>query len=128
VRYVVDPQPIWTVRKHWQGLIVAQGLTPEDVVGANSMGAVGYLHRNVVNLDGKMDLDALKANLDQRLPEFIINSDIEYLVDSLEFEDNFFGVDSESGNSLESPHFERIATFENTAMWRRIHPESERNG
>ncbi|MDM8568412.1 glycosyltransferase family 39 protein [Thiotrichales bacterium HSG1] len=55
---------------------------PEDVwVGSWQSGAIGYFHDRTLNLDGKTSPHSLEARQQNRLPEYIINGDIQYLVD-----------------------------------------------
>ncbi len=50
-------------------------------VGAFQSGVIGYFDGNVVNLDGKMNRDALAAIETGTLPAYLDRSDIGYLVD-----------------------------------------------
>lgn len=55
---------------------------PEDVwVGAGQSGMLGYFHDRTINLDGKVNPHALKARKKHELKEYIMRTDIQYIVD-----------------------------------------------
>jgi hypothetical protein len=54
---------------------------PKAHVGSFQSGTIGYFNRNVENLDGKINNDALKAKLKDELPEYIDRTGIDVLVD-----------------------------------------------
>ncbi len=55
---------------------------PESVwIGAPQSGTVGYLHDRTVNLDGKVNPAALAALEKHALPQYVVDSDIEYVAD-----------------------------------------------
>jgi hypothetical protein len=60
---------------------VAERLPPNESVGAFQSGVVGYFNRNVVNLDGKINQDALAALRQGTLADFIDAQNIRYLAD-----------------------------------------------
>jgi len=51
------------------------------VVGAFQSGVLGYFNEHVVNLDGKINADALAAAAEARLPQYVDARRIDYLVD-----------------------------------------------
>jgi len=55
---------------------------PDDVwVGAVQTGTLGFFHDRTINLDGKVNPDALRARLAGRTQEYVLASPIEYLTD-----------------------------------------------
>lgn len=53
----------------------------EQWVGAVQSGAVGYFHDKTINLDGKVNPDALTARKHKKLPEYIIEQKLDYVAD-----------------------------------------------
>jgi hypothetical protein len=60
---------------------VADNLPSSATVGAFQSGVVGYFNQNVLNLDGKVNLDALTYARKGRLPAYLDRAAIAYLVD-----------------------------------------------
>lgn len=61
---------------------VSENLTPEVWVGAVQTGTVGYWHDRTINLDGKVNPDALAALLNEgHALNYVLGSQIEYLAD-----------------------------------------------
>ncbi len=62
---------------------VQEHVLEDEWVGAQQTGTLGYFHDRTINLDGKVNPDALKARYqgDQKLMEYIIEKQIHYLVD-----------------------------------------------
>jgi hypothetical protein len=60
---------------------VARRLPPPAKVGAVQSGVTGYYNDNVVNLDGKINQDALEAMRDGRIEDYVERSGIQYVVD-----------------------------------------------
>jgi hypothetical protein len=60
---------------------VADAVPSTAVVGAFQSGVLGYFNARVVNLDGKINADALSAAAGGRLPEYVDTRGITYLVD-----------------------------------------------
>lgn len=54
---------------------------PGDKVGMHQSGISGFVAANVVNLDGKVNFNALKARLENSLGQYIIDEGITYLAD-----------------------------------------------
>ncbi len=54
---------------------------PSAHVGSFQSGTEGYFNRNVDNLDGKLNTEALQAAQTQQMPEYINRADINVLVD-----------------------------------------------
>ena len=64
---------------HYAGLY-AQKVAPEKV-GMTSSGTASFIAQNVVNLDGKVNADALKARKQDRLGEYVVEANINYIAD-----------------------------------------------
>ncbi len=61
---------------------VSEHLTPDAWVGAPQSGTLGYFHDRTINLDGKVNPQALNARHDNRLFHYIVDdTPIEYLAD-----------------------------------------------
>lgn len=60
---------------------VRETFGPETRVGAFQSGVVGFFHENTINLDGKMNSDALKALLKDQTGRYIDSEDVKVLVD-----------------------------------------------
>ncbi len=58
-------------------------LPADAVIGSMNSGALSYLaQRKVINLDGVMDIRSLQAHWQRRLPQYIHERGIDYLVDN----------------------------------------------
>jgi hypothetical protein len=93
---------------------------PEDVwVGAIQTGTIGFFHERTLNLDGKVNPEALKANLARRLPQYVIDSPIQYIAD-------WVGIADWGRPSYLGKHFEVIVNDKeaNLAVLRRKAPEA----
>jgi len=67
---------------HFQVVEWIERNVPDDVwVGAVQTGTIGFFHDRTLNLDGKVNPDALKARLGHRTQEYVLESPIEYLTD-----------------------------------------------
>lgn len=67
---------------HWQVITWVENKVPKDTwVGAVQTGTLGYFHDRTINLDGKVNPEALSYKLKRRIPEYVVNSKIDYLVD-----------------------------------------------
>lgn len=56
-------------------------VSPEVWVGAVQTGTLGFFHDRTINLDGKVNPEALRANRLGQLPQYVIDSKVQYLVD-----------------------------------------------
>jgi hypothetical protein len=55
---------------------------PDDAwVGAIQSGTLGYFHDRTLNLDGKVNPEALRARAEGRIPAYIVERDVAYLAD-----------------------------------------------
>lgn len=52
-----------------------------DWVGAVQTGTIGFFHDRTINLDGKVNPEALEAALQRRIPTYVLEKDIRYLAD-----------------------------------------------
>jgi hypothetical protein len=66
-----DPQVTWTLAH----------VRPQCTMGGFESGTLGYFRDRVVNLDGKVDADALAAELAGRTPAFVRARGVEAMVD-----------------------------------------------
>jgi hypothetical protein len=64
---------------HLAGLY-AQRVAPEKV-GMTSSGTASFISSNVVNLDGKVNADALVARKQDKLGEYVVKANINYVAD-----------------------------------------------
>jgi len=61
---------------------VAENISEDTWVGAVQTGTLGYWHDRTINLDGKVNPDALAARIeDGHVLHYIIDSEIDYVVD-----------------------------------------------
>ncbi len=60
---------------------VRDNTTKQTWVGAGQSGTLGYFHDRTINLDGKVNPEALRARLNDRFPEYIVATKAQYLVD-----------------------------------------------
>jgi hypothetical protein len=64
---------------HYAGLY-ARTVAPEKV-GMTSSGTASFIAPNVVNLDGKVNAEALKARKQDKLGEYVVRANIDYIAD-----------------------------------------------
>jgi hypothetical protein len=68
--------------QHFQVVDWVRENIPETVwVGAVQTGTLGYFHDRTINLDGKVNPAALRARRERRVPEYVVQSPIQYRVD-----------------------------------------------
>lgn len=60
---------------------VANHLPKDARIGAFQSGVVGYYNENVINLDGKVNVDALAAMREKRVEEYVDAERIDYVID-----------------------------------------------
>jgi len=60
---------------------VKENVSEDAWIGAPQTGTLGYFHDRTINLDGKVNPDALHARLAGEIPQYIIDHNIDYLVD-----------------------------------------------
>lgn len=67
---------------HWQVIEwVRQNLRDDTWVGSIQTGTLGFFHDRTINLDGKVNGDALRARLSGNTTRYVVDSPIEYLID-----------------------------------------------
>ena len=72
----------WEQHLHFQVVDWVAANVPEDAwVGAIQTGTLGYYHERTINLDGKVDPNALAAQQENRLSEYVLERNVEYIVD-----------------------------------------------
>jgi hypothetical protein len=70
---------------------VDENTSPDDTIGVFQSGAIGYFSdRRVINLDGKVNRDALVALKDEKLAEYLREEGIDVVVDNRKVLDLFF--------------------------------------
>lgn len=60
---------------------IANNASESDWVGAVQTGTLGFFHDRTLNLDGKVNPEALEAAREQRIPEYVIEKNLRYLAD-----------------------------------------------
>lgn len=84
-----------TTPVYYAGLY-AQKVAPAKV-GMTSSGTASFMATNVVNLDGKVNADALKARRQDRLGEYVVNANIDYVADFKDIAAKIVGQAAEFG-------------------------------
>jgi hypothetical protein len=80
VRFLLPGAP---TQGHEQVVAWVEENVPEDVwVGAVQTGTLGYWHDRTINLDGKVNPEALEARrIEGHVLDYVVESEIEYIVD-----------------------------------------------
>ena len=101
---------------------VEENVPPEVWVGAVQTGTLGFFHDRTINLDGKVNPEALQARKENRAPEYVVEKGIQYLVD-------WVGIARWMDFPAISPHFELVVkdSQRNLAVLRRHGAPSRRN-
>ena len=60
---------------------IAANVREDEWIGAVQTGTVGFFHDKTINLDGKVNPEALKAVLDRTIPKYVLSKPIRYLAD-----------------------------------------------
>jgi hypothetical protein len=90
-----------TNQGHFQVVEWVRQNVPDDVwVGAVQTGTLGFFHDRTLNLDGKVNPDALKARLAHRTQEYVLESPIQYLAD-------WVGIETWLHSTALEGHFEQ---------------------
>ncbi|GMU91301.1 MAG: hypothetical protein AMXMBFR4_03590 [Candidatus Hydrogenedentota bacterium] len=67
---------------HWQIIEwVQEHVRADEWVGAVQTGTLGFFHDRTINLDGKVNPEALKARATHSIPAYVVESKIAYLAD-----------------------------------------------
>jgi hypothetical protein len=104
---------------------VQQNVPDRDWVGAPQSGTLGYFHDRTINLDGKVNPDALRAALtDGHVLNYVVNSKINYIVDWVAMAE---WVTYSNQSEAFTREFEVVVKDEqrNLSALRRIHPQTE---
>ncbi len=104
---------------------VQANVSPRQWVGAPQTGTLGFFHDRTINLDGKVNPDALKVLLkDGHILNYVLDSKINYIVDWADMADwvNFKQHSVRFGNEFEVVVKDRKL---NLAVLRRIQPVAE---
>jgi hypothetical protein len=115
-----------TAHMHKQVVEWVQANVPERTwVGAPQTGVLGYFHDRTLNLDGKVNPDALRVLLEQgHILNYVLASKVDYIVDWVGMADwvNFTQYSTEFGREFvvveKDPE-------RNLAALKRIHPHAE---
>jgi len=107
---------------------VQQHVTKDDWVGAEQTGTLGYFYNRTMNLDGKVNPEALSARKREEMFKYAIDKQIEYLVDWVWIIDDWLNTDDPTltkkqrqDRLLLKQHFELIVrdTQRNLAVLKR---------
>ncbi len=105
-----------TEHQHFQVVRWVQAHVPADTwVGATQTGTLGYFHDRTINLDGKVNPAALAALKRDAVPQYILNTKIEYLAD-------WVGIAGWAELPVLRPHFTVVVRDEqhNLGVLRRV--------
>ena len=80
-------------------------LNEQQWVGAIQTGTLGFFHDRTINLDGKVNPMALRARRQGKVLDYVVNSDIDYLVD-------WVGILrwADQGHPTFGEHFEKVVS------------------
>ncbi len=107
---------------------VQQHLTKNDWVGSSQTGTLGYFYDRTINLDGKVNPEALSARKREELFKYAIDKQINYLIDWVRIIDGWLITDDPTLSEkqrqdrlLLKQHFELIVrdTQRNLAVLKR---------
>lgn len=87
-------------------------LPPNVVVGAAQSGTVGFFHPKTVNLDGKLNRQALAALRSGELWRYVDESDIEYVIDWPQWVNDAIGPRKDG--------WEKVGEADGFEAWRRV--------
>jgi len=97
---------------HRQAALVAEHVPPEDVVAAGQSGTLGFLRDRVVNVDGKVNPEALQWR--GRIPDYLDARGIRWFVDSDWYVEINLGLDPAAVG------WERVAENGDFYLYRRV--------
>ena len=90
---------------------VEENVSVEVWVGAIQSGMLGYFHDRTINLDGKVNPQALEARKRHELDKYVLKTDIQYLVD-------WYHIGSIYQEITVNPNIELIIHEEDLSVWR----------
>lgn len=94
---------------HFQVVEWVQQNVPEQVwVGAVQTGTLGFFHDRTINLDGKVNPDALAAKLERRIPEYVVEQRFDENGGQIEFLVDWVGIAQWAELEPLAQHFELI--------------------
>jgi len=103
---------------HFQVVDWVQAHVKDDEwVAAVQTGTVGFFHDRTINLDGKVNPEALQAVLEKRIPQYVLSKPVRWLAD-------WVGIASWAQLPELKPHFEIVVEdpARNLAVLRRTDP------
>lgn len=74
-----------------QVALVQRYVSPEDLVASGQTGTLGFMRERVVNIDGKVNHEALKRR--EYIPEYLAERNVRWFCDEPELIDRFLGRD-----------------------------------
>lgn len=91
-------------------------------VGAVQTGTLGFFHDRTVNLDGKVNPDALAAKLEQKIPSYVVNQDIDGEGGKIDYLADWVGIASWADREPLDQYFELIVEDpkQNLAILQRV--------
>jgi hypothetical protein len=112
---------------YWWGVWANQH--KDGAVGMTSSGAAGFTAANVVNLDGKVNVDALRARQNHQLTGYIVNAGMRYVADGWEIDSaiiaeakplgaHFVVIDTVAGSIVIKRTDTAATTEKNNLLWR----------
>jgi len=90
---------------------VEANLTDEDWVGAFQSGTLGFFHDRTINLDGKINPEALAALRERRHPDYVLDSRVDYLVDWASLLEGWARSDNRIRQQFETVELDRARNF-----------------
>jgi hypothetical protein len=60
---------------------IAENVAAETWIGAPQTGSIGFFHDRTINLDGKVNRDAFRHAVAGTIPQYVVDSEIDYIVD-----------------------------------------------
>jgi hypothetical protein len=73
---------------------VTQNVGESVWVGAIQTGTLGFFHDRTVNLDGKVNPDALRAKIQRKIPEYVVTQEFDANGNRIDYLADWFGIAS----------------------------------
>lgn len=101
---------------------IQQHVDQETWVGAVQTGTLGFFHDRTVNLDGKVNPDALAAKLEQQIPSYVVNQNIDGEGGKIDYLADWIGIASWAERDPLDKYFELIVEDprQNLAVLQRV--------